>query len=384
MISHNMSTIRYGIIGAGRTGQMHIRHIQSLPNTAITAIIEPYPEPRQISAAMAPNAQFFDTFDDMLKSNLVDILVIASPIYVHEQQLQYLTEHCDLPILVENPICTSRNNVRALLSIANNHPTPIWVAVANHYLPANQAVLSELKENDLGDIHMLQIQAELPQTDYKIRTDYKDQTLEQGTLITQCCHYFDFLRAVMGREAIRIYASGDIANTDVGTPYQRKQLQAAGFLDNAYIIVEFGQGQRAVLDLSRFGHARRFQRVITLTTSTGELRALSPKIESDYSSDEESSPIGTLRYSAHDYHQEPSLSELPLDQVNADNPLILNSVLELHKRFQASITEGAPIEHDLINGMKAVVLALAAQQSIKTGQVIDIHRDGLGYNAGES
>jgi len=48
--------------------------------------------------------------------------------------------------------------------------------------------------------------------------------------------------------------------------------------------------------------------------------------------------------------------------------------------FYKAVTEGAPVEVSIDDGLKAVVLGLAAQESIKTGQAMTITNNGFTFS----
>lgn len=50
-----------------------------------------------------------------------------------------------------------------------------------------------------------------------------------------------------------------------------------------------------------------------------------------------------------------------------------------HQKFHQAITEGTKVEVTVEDGLKAVVIGLAAQASIEQGQVIHILDDGWSF-----
>ena len=75
-----------------------------------------------------------------------------------------------------------------------------------------------------------------------------------GTLVEKCCHFFDLMRRIMHDEPKRIVASGGQDVNHLGETHstQSKPSATPDILDNAFVIVEFENGARALLDLCMF------------------------------------------------------------------------------------------------------------------------------------
>ena len=102
-----MDSIRYGLIGAGMMGQEHIRNINLLPNTRITAVADPNEPMRSMSVALAGDqATGFADFQQLLAADLCDAYVIAAPNDLHAMIMTEVMK-TDKPILCEKPITTT-------------------------------------------------------------------------------------------------------------------------------------------------------------------------------------------------------------------------------------------------------------------------------------
>ena len=84
------SHIRYGIIGCGMMGREHIRNISLLDDTSVTAIYEPDLQMQQAAAELAPAAVFADDIASFVGRDDIDAVVIASPNYLHIDQIEAL------------------------------------------------------------------------------------------------------------------------------------------------------------------------------------------------------------------------------------------------------------------------------------------------------
>jgi predicted dehydrogenase len=136
-------TIRYGLIGVGNMGQEHIRNLALIPGSEVAAIADPEQSSRaEALRQLGHPAAEYDSHRELLDSEEVDALVIATPNDTHWPILQDLfASGRNLPILIEKPLCSSTADCDALESAAAAYPAPIWVAMEYRYMPPVQAML---------------------------------------------------------------------------------------------------------------------------------------------------------------------------------------------------------------------------------------------------
>jgi len=124
-----LTTLNYGIIGCGMMGREHIQNIQLLKDTRIAAIVEPNLEMQQRAKALAPDARFVESISELLTIQEIDCLVIASPNFMHVDQLKEIATLRALPVLVEKPLGTDEAQKVEIAELTKNYPAPIWVAM---------------------------------------------------------------------------------------------------------------------------------------------------------------------------------------------------------------------------------------------------------------
>ena len=128
-------SLRYGFIGCGMMGQEHLRNLAMIKGTEVIAIYEPDAAMRSESARLVPKARFAESEEEVIRAEDVDALVITSPNYLHSRQLERISTIRPIPVLVEKPVCTSLEQIRALQRLDTNYPSPIWVAMEYRYMP---------------------------------------------------------------------------------------------------------------------------------------------------------------------------------------------------------------------------------------------------------
>ena len=86
----------------------------------------------------------------------IDLLVIASPNYLHTDQILRWGQH-DITILVEKPVAVSHEQHQRLLEFTQSEDfrARIWVAMEYRFIPAISKLLSLIPT--IGDIKMVTI-----------------------------------------------------------------------------------------------------------------------------------------------------------------------------------------------------------------------------------
>ena len=94
-----------------------------------------------------------------------------------------------------------------------------------------------------------------------------------GTLVEKCCHFFDLMRHILRDEPVRVFASGA---QNVNHLDERYDGEVPDIIDNAFVIVDFAGGARAVLDLCMFAEGSEEQEEISAVGPIGKLEVKLP------------------------------------------------------------------------------------------------------------
>ena len=99
-----MDKVKIGIIGYGNMGTTHVKNIMAgqVPNMELVAVCDTDPERRQVVSERFPEIKVFDNADEMLKSGLMDTVLIAVPHYGHSE-LAIKAFECGLNVITEKP-----------------------------------------------------------------------------------------------------------------------------------------------------------------------------------------------------------------------------------------------------------------------------------------
>ena len=94
-----------------------------------------------------------------------------------------------------------------------------------------------------------------------------------GTLVEKTCHFFDLMNVILQERPWRVMASGA---QDVNHLDETYDGRTPDILDNAFVIVDYPSGARALLDLCMFAEATHHQEELSVVGERGKVEALIP------------------------------------------------------------------------------------------------------------
>jgi predicted dehydrogenase len=361
-----MTPIRYGLIGAGMMGQEHIRNVTLLDGAEVTAVADPDTAMRATAMDLAgPGAKGFAEHRALIEADICDAFVLAAPNDLHDPLMRDLLA-TGLPILCEKPLTTDPADARRLMDMAARSGTPVWVAMEYRYMASVARLIAERDAGTIGVPRMLAIREHRYPFLDKVGAWNRFAARTGGTLVEKCCHFFDLMRLLLQADPVRVYASGgaDVNHKDETYPEGRPDI-----LDNAFVVVDFPGGTRAMLDLCMFAEGALWQERITLTGELAQLEARVPG-PARFAADgrEPAAQLAIARRAA----RREEVLELPLDELILAAGDHHGSTFFQHQKFLEMIRAGGEPEVTLEDGWWAVLMGAAAERSVITGAPVEI------------
>ena len=274
MSSSAADEIRYGFIGAGMMGQEHLRNVQALPGATVAAIADPHgPSLAAAGAVLDRPVPTFADAADMLAATTLDAVVVSTPNHTHRDVLEPLWG-TGLHVMVEKPLCTTVADCVAVRTAAGGHDGVVWVGLEYRYMPPVQRFLAESRSPGVGRIRMLSIREHRFPFLVKVDDWNRFSANTGGTLVEKCCHFFDLMRqALPDARPVRVMASGA---QDVNHLDEVVDGRVPDILDNAFVIVDFDDGSRALLDLSMFAEGSAYEQELVAVGDSGKVEVRLP------------------------------------------------------------------------------------------------------------
>lgn len=365
--------IRYGIVGVGMMGQEHLRNIAALPDASVVAVADPHAESLAQATAIAQDTGgTVATYEDvaaMVRSESLDAVVVATPNHTHRRVLEPLWG-TDLHLMVEKPLCTTVEDCLAVRAAAAEHDGVVWVGLEYRYMPPVQRFLAEAASPGVGRVRMVSIREHRFPFLTKVGDWNRFSANTGGTLVEKCCHFFDLMRqALPGARPVRVMASG---GQDVNHLDERYEAGVPDILDNAFVIVDFDDGRRAMLDLSMFAEGSAYEQELVAVGDAGKVEVRLPGFMEVARGRRAQLVVGSR---GGDWPV--MVSELGDDErvrhVGAHHGA---SYLE-HLDFCATIRDGARPTVTVDDGLWSVAMGVAAHRSIDEGRPVRLDELGL-------
>tara|TARA_A200000159_G_scaffold43985_1_gene40353 strand:+ start:385 stop:1467 length:1083 start_codon:yes stop_codon:yes gene_type:complete len=355
-----MKIIKYGIIGAGTMAREHILNISLIENAEVVALSDPHEASlNQCKDILKTKVPCFKNHQDMIKENLVDVYLISSPNFTHIEILKDVIK-TKKHILVEKPLCTNTKDCLEIKKLTKDYPSLFWTAMEYRYMPPVAKFIDEIHNKTIGELKTLTIREHRFPFLKKINNWNRFEKNTGGTLVEKCCHFFDLMRLIAKSKPISVYASGAQDVNHLDEEYDGKK---PDIIDNAYVIVNFENGARSLLELCMFAENSDMQEELVATGNKG-------KIETSVPSNESGKISSNLRIGMRD-------GETRLETIEVDKKILEaghhhGSTYYEHLAFLNAIKNNSNPEVSLNDGLIAVAVGEAAEKSIKLKRLVKL------------
>ena len=357
-----MGVIKYAIIGSGTMGREHIRNINLLEDSEVVALCDNHKVYIDESLKdLKNNPRIFSNHNELIEAKIADVYIIATPNFSHIDILKDIIK-TKAHLLIEKPLCTNVRDCIHFKKITEGYPGIIWTAMEYRYMPPVAKFIKEIKSGTIGNLKMFSIREHRFPFLVKVNEWNRFSKNTGGTLVEKCCHFFDLMRLVTNSEAVSVYASGA---QDVNHLNERYDGKKPDIIDNAFVIINFENDVRCMLDLCMFSENSRLQEELCAVGNIGKIETGVPSFLSGKSSSDLS--IG-LRKS----------SDIQIENIEVDETILKaghhhGSTYYEHIEFQKAIKENLGPQVSLDDGLKAVAIGQAAELSIIEKRIVKLN-----------
>jgi predicted dehydrogenase len=367
--------IRYGFIGTGMMGCEHIANVVALPGATVVAAADPHGPSlddarRAAGPELGPGLTTYSDHREMLDREALDAVVVATPNHTHRDVLRDVWGHPDLGVLIEKPLCTTVEDCVAVRDAAADHGGVVWMGLEYRYMPPVARFLAEVDGGAAGDVRSVSIREHRYPFLQKVGDWNRFTRNTGGTLVEKCCHFFDLMNLVMPGRPVRVLASG---GQDVNHLDESYDGEVPDILDNAYVIVDYDDGRRALLDLCMFAEGSRWEQELVAVGDAGKVEVHVPGFMEVSRGRRGELVVGSRG------------PEWPVDvhTIDTDERILFEgahhgaSFLE-HMGFCEAIRAGGEPSVTVDEGLWSVAVGAAAHRSIEEGRPVTLAELGLG------
>ncbi|MDF2723598.1 MAG: oxidoreductase domain protein [Paenibacillus sp.] len=339
-------TIRYGLIGYGAWGSHHALAIEGTPGAKLVAIAAGSEESAGKAREQHPNVDMYTDYTELVKREDIDVVDIVVPNYLHLEAAQSAL-HAGKHILLEKPMAITVEQCRQLIDTAESRGLTIQIGFQLHFSPLWGKVKSLIDEGAIGELKTAHVH--LSRFPYRNGAGgwRKDAVRVGNWILEEPIHFYDLVRWYFSgsEEPVSLYSLGN--SRDEATEADR-------LYENIATGISFSKGGYATVNqtLAAYGHYLTGEFIGT----KGVLKAVCLG-----ASDRVRDPVFQLQY--FDGEQ---LRELKIDGTPGE---LYELEYQLAQFTQVIAEKGQPSVTGE-DGLWAVRLSLAAQQSIEQKEII--------------
>lgn len=220
-----MTKLKFALLGCGR---ISARHVEALvKNKDEAELVGVYDTVKELaedrkkqyeSLVEGSNVKVYSDYDQLLNSEDIDVVTIATISGYHAQQAIDCLNH-NKHVLIEKPMALSIVDANRIIALGKKKNKKVCVSHQNRYNPAVQKLRQAIDEGRFGKLIHGTARTLWARDDnyYKEASWRGTKALDGGTLMNQCIHNIDLLQWLLGGEVERIYSESDTFIRDIET-----------------------------------------------------------------------------------------------------------------------------------------------------------------------
>ena len=331
-----MDIVRVGIIGAGRIGRVHAQSIAyGIPEARIVAISDPFFSSAEKAAKDFGIPLAVADYHEILNNPDIDAVLICSPTPTHAD-IAMEAARAGKHIFCEKPVDTTIAKILQTKKVVEEAGVKMQIGFNRRFDHNFNRIHTLGKDGSLGTIQMILITSRDPEPP---SPEYAKSS--GGMFLDMTIHDFDMAVFQAGSEVTEVYAVGAVTvDPEIGK---------AGDIDTAIITLKFANGVLGVIDNCR---------------------------QAVYGYDQRVEVFGTKGSAVADNDTETSVKISTKDAVCKDKPLYffleryMRSFQAEMKAFIDSILNEKPVSVSIDDGLRPILIAMAANKSLKENRPV--------------
>lgn len=327
-----MKKIRFGVIGTGRIGRLHVENLlRYIPQAEVFAVADVMIDLAKEWAAEQGIERIFADYKELLALPEIDAVIVATPTDTHSE-VSIAAAEAGKHVFCEKPIDMDIERIKEVIEVVKKAGVKFQTGFNRRFDHNFRRVRDHVESGLIGDPHIVRVTSRDPAPP---PVSYIESS--GGLYFDMMIHDFDMVRFLSGSEVVAVTAHG--ANLI------DEAIKEAGDIDTAVVTLELANGALAVIDNSRqavYGYDQR----VEVFGSKGQAVAYNDKPSTVEVYTEENVSTDKIPYFFLDRY-----TGAFIDQFNS---------------FVDAINGKSKIPVDEVDGLRAVQIAKAAQESLDT------------------
>lgn len=341
--------LKVGFIGVGAMGLSHLKaiHLGCGERAEAVAICARSESNIQRAKEVAPTVKVFKEESALINSEL-DVIFISTPNFTHVPlALEVLKARKHL--FLEKPTGITRGECEKLLAASDKAKSVLMIGHELRYSPYFQKIKELVDAGEIGRPRMVWCKEFRGPFQKKSQDWILDARKSGGTLVDKNCHHFDLMNWWAGSRPKKVCAFGGSVAEKTG------EHQA---LDHATVSFEYENGVRGTLQLCMFAPDLQGEDLeMGIVGDKGIIRTRISKIE-------------LLVWKRGEEKKEPAVIGVAAKRGEGWGKHL--GFDEIHEAFLEAILKGKRPLTTVKECVDGTLLAIAAEESIRTGRIIGI------------
>jgi len=229
--------IRIALVGAGRIGGVHARHLAGIKEARIVGVYDPLVE-RSTSIARELDARIAQDWQTLVAADDVDAVVIASSTETHPDVLR-MAVSAGKAVYCEKPIAAGLVDAWKLQQDILSQPHRVMVGFNRRFDRNHSIVASDAHAGRIGKLQTVQMTSRGPNA-----VPNADYLRVSGNLFfDKMVHFFDLARWFTREDIVQVSAMGSVIADQVFADYND--------IDTALVTLQTRSGAIVLIDNAR-------------------------------------------------------------------------------------------------------------------------------------
>ena len=323
--------VRVGLVGAGFIAGSHAAAYHADPRADLAFVTDPVAG-KAAALAASYGARAVDDLQTLLDSD-VDAVSVCTPSPRHADVVVDALE-AGKHVLCEKPLARTLADAQRIVEAGRRSPAVLMIGHVSRFEPDHRAARDAVLEGRIGEPRMLSQSIVGERPDWSEQDWLADPDQSGGPLVDLAIHSFDYLTWVCGARPERVHAVGS--------------RRPDGLVDYALATVRYDNGTLALVETSwahPAGHG------LELAT---EIAGTAGRLTWDYAT----TAVGSVKLAG--------------GAARAISQLGNRGFVAEVAAFLDAVESGGPSPVPAEDGLLALQVALAAEESLRTRRVVDL------------
>lgn len=333
-----MKTLRIGVVGAGRIGKLHVSNLMMrVSNATVVAVTDVVAESAKELAQKFGIPKVYGDYKELVNDPEIDAVFVCSSTDTHSI-IAYDAVMAGKHVFCEKPIDFDLDRIKKVIDAVEKKGVKFQVGFNRRFDRNFKHVRDTVQAGMIGDPHIVMVTSRDPAP-----PPVSYVKVSGGIFLDMMIHDFDMVRYLSGSEVTEVFTNGVVlVDPEIGK---------AGDVDTAIVTLKFANGAIGVINNSRkavYGYDQR----VEVFGSKGCITA-----------DNETPNLTTL------YTEGGVMREKPLyfflERYN-------EAFIAEEQGFVDAVLEDKPTLVSATDGLKPVLIAMAAKKSLETGMPVKL------------